>query len=147
MVMSVDVAERKTTVDEGKKTELWHRFYLWLGTLYFLLGSAALIVFGPRLEIMSAIFIMMGGITYAMGYVPYIGGLDERGRRIGNKAATIAWIFTMSFAGALLSVRTALAGLAVIAIDGYQILGLILTIMVVSMLAANWYYLKKGDVE
>jgi hypothetical protein len=116
------------------------------------IGSGALILSGVMLIITKTtsyvlgIIISLGILAFMIGFYEYIGmeePKDERLKKIGTTAATYSWHITLLLIGSFI-VSSIWSGDKNISIAS---LGLILFVMVATMLGANVYLNRKGDVN
>ncbi len=123
-----------------------------------LIGSLCLVVAGISLIVLdefavttySALFVGIACLTNS--YWQFIGVRDplrdERARRIGTRAATYSWfvtLFVTCVGAALLNFTSGYTGFWP---SGYQAIGAVIIMLVLTMLCFNLYYeYVRGDVE
>lgn len=105
-----------------------------------------MIHFGSSDYVISPLFFIGGIVLYVNGFAPYMRS-DEEGKKIGNKAAALAWKLTLFIVSIILCFRMISMTLFSIDIGGYQILGCSILSLVLTMLFANEYFLHKMDMN
>jgi len=119
---------------------------LWLASAALVISGIALII-GKAFNDIIVIVVFIGILVLVSTLFYYLGMekpvKDERTRKIGTLAATYSWLITLAF-------------MCFLMVTGYwshrvfapeELFGLIMFVMVVSMLAINFYLGRRGDVE
>ncbi len=120
-------------------------FGYWLiVSIIMLLGL--MLTFGAPYEIGSGLSTvsMVLIVFFLFGYLGLGANLkDERLGKIASRAMTISWGFTLISTAALATLRSTYLP----EIDGGQILGIIIFVLVSSMAVSNEVYKRKGDIN
>ena len=117
----------------------------WFGSVALIL-SGVILIFTSTTSFVLGIIIALGILAFMISFYYYMGmeePKDERLMKIGTAATTYSWFITLLLIGSLL-VSSILSGDKSISITH---LGYILVVMVATMLGANVYLSRRGDVE
>lgn len=124
----------------------WTVISFWLGGLLLIATSAVIYVWNVLNDVTAAA-VLLGYVLTISSFFTYIGvdksGKDERARKIGTMSAAWSWYITLSFAALVLAFDI-WSGRQ---FETPRLLATIVFIMAVSMMVANVWYSRRGDVE
>jgi hypothetical protein len=134
----------KKKVDKDKSLRIVRIGY-WLVVPIIILMGATLAIGAPDEVGGNLSFISMFLIIFFLfGYLGFDKNLkDERLGKIASRAMTTSWGFTLLTVSGLATLRASYLP----TIDGGQILGIIIVVLVSSMAISNEIYKRKGDTD